>query len=190
MPSGSTRSRGARRVADAISLLIEDHRKIKRLLSALASTTERARSRREALLKEVDREIKTHSQIEEEIFYPAYRNAVRKSDAHLYFEALEEHHLVDLVLPEIKATSVESEEFGARAKVLKDLIEHHAGEEETQMFPKARKAIAGEKLRELGRQIQERKLELQSDLLTRAARTAGAAFETVMTKVVNRKRAA
>jgi hemerythrin-like domain-containing protein len=190
MPTGSAKSGVARRTPDAISLLTEDHRKVKRLLSALASTTERASSRREGLLKEVESEIKIHSQIEEEIFYPAYRNAVRKSDAHLYFEALEEHHVVDRVLSEIKAASVDSEEFGARAKVLKDLIEHHAGEEETQMFPKARKAIGNEKLRELGSQMQERKVDLQSGILTRAARTAGAAIGTVMSRVTQKKRAA
>src|SRR5205807_4333661 len=100
--------------------------------------------------------------IEEEIFYPAYKEAVRKSDGHLYFEAVEEHHIVDVVLTEIKAATVQSEEFSAKAKLLKELIEHHAGEEETQMFPKARKVIGNDELRELGRQIQERKLQLQS----------------------------
>jgi iron-sulfur cluster repair protein YtfE (RIC family) len=163
---------------------------VKRLLSSLDRTTERAGSRREALLKEVETEIKMHTQIEEEIFYPAYKAAVRKPDGHLYFEALEEHHLVDIVLPEIKSTTVESEEFSAKAKVLKDLIDHHAEEEESQMFPKARRAIGDEKLRELGRQMQERKMQLQAGLLTRAVRTAGAAFETVMDQVTKKKRAA
>ena len=81
-------------------------------------------------------------------------------------------------------------QFGAKAKVLKDLIEHHAGEEETEMFPKARTALGPAKLLELGKHIQDRKEELQSGLLTRAARTAGAALGTVMKKVGTKKRAA
>src|SRR5215510_11403492 len=141
------------RAADAISLLTTDHRRVKRLLNALEKTTERAANRRETLLREVETEIKIHSKVEEEIFYPAYEEAARKSDEHLYYEALEEHHLVDLVLPEIKSTDAGSEKFAARAKVLRDLIEHHAEEEETEMFPKARKVISAGSLREIGQQI-------------------------------------
>src|SRR6185369_5098299 len=119
---------------DAISMLTQDHRRVKRLLKQLDATTERATTRRENLFKEIETEIKIHSKVEEEIFYPAYKDAVRKSDEHAYYEALEEHHLVDVVLPEIKSSDVESEQFGAKAKVLLDLLEHHADEEETEMF--------------------------------------------------------
>jgi hemerythrin-like domain-containing protein len=118
---------------------------------------------RKDLLAEIENEVTVHTKIEEEIFYPAYKDAVKtKSDSRLYFEALEEHHVVDLVMPEIKSTARDSEEFGAKAKVLKDLIEHHAEEEETQMFPKARKAMGAARLREVGQQLQKRKRELTS----------------------------
>ena len=73
-------------------------------------------------------------------------------------------------------------------RVRKDLIEHHAEEEETEMFPKARRAIGNQELREIGKQIQLRKEALQSGVLTRAARTAGSAFEAVMDKVSNNKK--
>src|SRR2546421_9059498 len=184
MPSRATK-KPAGRTVDAISLLTQDHHRVKQLLKALDATTERASTRRETLFKEIDNEIKVHSKVEEEIFYPAYKDAVRKSDEHVYYEALEEHHLVDVVLPEMKAADVESEEFGAKAKVLRDLVEHHAEEEETEMFPKARTAMGDEKLRQLGKEIKQRKLQLQSGLLTRAARTAGSAIGAVMNKVSN-----
>src|SRR5215831_19011692 len=157
----SKRATGSKRV-DAIALLVQDHRKVKGLLKQLDGTTERATARRESLFKEIENELKIHTQIEEEIFYPAYKEAARKSDEHLYYEALEEHHLVDMVLPEIMSTDTGSEEFGAKSKVLRELVEHHAEEEEAEMFPRARKVIDGEELREIGRQIQSRKLELQS----------------------------
>ena len=78
----------------------------------------------------------------------------------LYFEALEEHHVVDLVLPEIKATEPDADEFKAKAKVLKDLVEHHAEEEETEMFPRAKKLMDRTQLVELGQQLADAKASL------------------------------
>jgi hemerythrin-like domain-containing protein len=183
MPTRSTARRASPARGDAISLLTQDHREVKRLLNSLDRTTERATSRRESLLKQIEAEIKIHSQLEEEIFYPAYKDAVRKSDGHLYYEALEEHHLVDIVLPALNSTKTDSEEFGAKAKVLKDLIEHHAGEEESEMFPRARKAMGSDQLRELGDRMRARKQELKAGVFTRVTRTASVVFDSVMSKV-------
>ena len=173
---------------DAISLLKQDHATLKELLTGLENTTESAVDRRSQLLKQIETEIKIHSRIEEEIFYPAFKDAVESDDEHIYHEALEEHHLVVVVLPEIKATTAGSEKFSAKAKVLKDLIEHHAEEEETEMFPKALKVMDIEQLRQIGDQLQGRKQQLQADMLTRIARNAGGALGKVMKKVA-RKRA-
>jgi hemerythrin-like domain-containing protein len=159
---------------DAISLLKKDHQKVRQLLTRLENTTARAPKQRQELLSEIETEVKIHTMIEEEIFYPAYKDAVRsKTDEKLYYESLEEHHVVDMVMPEIKSTDEESEEFAAKAKVLKDLIEHHAEEEESQMFPRARKAMGMERLRELGDEMQDRKQELQGGLMVRGAKTIG-----------------
>jgi hemerythrin-like domain-containing protein len=105
--------------------------------------------------------VKIHSQIEEEIFYPAFRDAAQKrDDRELYYEAKEEHHVVDLVMPEVRDTESDAAEFAAKTKVLKELIEHHAGEEEKEMFPKARKLFDRAELRELGDRLRTRKKEL------------------------------
>jgi hemerythrin-like domain-containing protein len=150
---------------DAIALLKNDHKNVKQLLKRLESTTDRNSSQREQLLEEIENEVKVHTTIEEEIFYPAFKQSIRaRSNAHLYYEALEEHRVVDLVMPEIKDADPDSEEFAARAKVLKDLIEHHAEEEEAQMFPKARKAMGTAMLRELGEELQQRKQELSAGM--------------------------
>jgi len=152
---GRTKSRSA---MDAISLLKQDHQKVRQLLKRLESNGT------EELLSQIENELKVHTQIEEEIFYPAFHEEVESSkDEHIYYEAVEEHHVVDLVLPEIKSSSEGSEEFDAKAKVLKDLVEHHAKEEETQMFPKARKVLGVARLRELGEQLKQRKQELMGD---------------------------
>jgi len=195
MPTKHKTTRATRRKVsartDAISILKGDHERVRQLLRRLENTTDRATTQRKDLLSETQNEVKVHTTVEEEIFYPAFKEAVRsKSDQEIYFEAIEQHHVVDLVMPEIKSTDAASEQFGAKAKVLKDLIEHHAEEEETEMFPKARKEMSSDELVELGKQIHSRKQDFQSGLLTRAARTAGAALGSVMKKVGKNRRAA
>ena len=142
---------------DAIAMLKQDHEKVRGLLDRLENASG---ARRTNLLTQVAQELKVHTQVEEEIFYPAYRDAARKKDdKKLYFEALEEHHVVDLVLPEMNDGDT-AEELKAKAKVLKELVEHHADEEEKEMFPRARKVLGRDELRELGEQIEARKDQL------------------------------
>lgn len=143
---------------NAITMLKSDHATVKRLLRELDATTERAVKQREALVSRIEREIKMHSQIEEEVFYPAFKAKTENTDAEdLFYEAAEEHHVVDMVLPALKSANPKSHEFAAKAKVLKDLIEHHIREEETQMFAQARQLFSDEQLRELGDLMQARK---------------------------------
>jgi hemerythrin-like domain-containing protein len=75
--------------------------------------------------------------------------------------------VVDVVLPEIKGTDAGSDEFAAKAKVLKDLVEHHAEEEETEMFPRARKLMSRGELVELHDRLAEAKTSLTESVLTK-----------------------
>jgi hemerythrin-like domain-containing protein len=162
---GSTRRPAEK---DAIALLKEDHEKVRELLGELEETTSKATSRRQTLLKSIEQELKIHTKIEEEIFYPAFRDASSKEDdKKLYYEAFEEHHVIDMVLPEIKKIDAGSDEFAAKAKVLKDLVEHHAEEEETEMFPRARKLMDREELLQLGQQIAQAKESMIGGILTK-----------------------
>lgn len=147
---------------NAIELLKADHDKVRGLLAQLNDTTNRAEKTRAELLEKIRMELEVHTRIEEEIFYPAFREAGKKSDDEkLYFEAVEEHRAAgDLVLPDLLDTDVSSDAFGGRAKVLKELIEHHADEEEKEMFPRARKLLFNEQLEELGEKMAARKREL------------------------------
>jgi len=147
---------------DAITLLKDDHKLMRRLLGELESTTARAAKKRRELLGKVEANLKAHTTIEEEIFYPAFKKAGQKSDDDkMYFEALEEHRAAgDLVLPDLLRTEVTSENFSGRAKVLKELVEHHADEEEKEMFPRAKKLLSKDELAELGERLQQRKDEL------------------------------
>ena len=143
---------------NAITMLKSDHATVKRLLRELADTTERATKQREALVAQIERELKMHAQIEEEVFYPAFKAASRGTEAEdLFYEAAEEHHLVDMVLPALKAANPKSKEFTAKASVLKELVEHHIKEEESEMFAEARSLFSDDQLRELGDMMQARK---------------------------------
>lgn len=157
---------------NAIELLKEDHKKMRGLLSDLEATTKRGVKTRASLLDTIASELSVHTAIEEEIFYPAFKAAAEKSDDDaMYFEALEEHRAAeDLVLPDLQKTDPASDQFSGRAKVLKELIEHHAGEEEKEMFPRARQLLDAARLRQLGEAMSERKLELDAHPESRAER--------------------
>ena len=153
------------RAQDAIALLKQDHKTMRELLAKLEEAEGRERK---TTLKTIEHELKVHTKIEEDIFYPAFREAAEKEDDNkLYFEALEEHHVVDMVLPEIKDTDIDADEFPAKAKVLKDLVEHHAEEEETEMFPRAKKLMDRAQLMELGQQLADAKASLTGGAKTR-----------------------
>jgi len=146
---------------NAIAMLERDHAKVKGLMVRLDATTARAVITRRDLFNRIKSELTVHETIEEEIFYPAFRDAVRtKDDKKMYFEAKEEHHVVKLVLPEVKEGGMAVEEFAAKCKVLKELVEHHADEEEKEMFPEARKILSRPELQELGDRMAARKKQL------------------------------
>jgi hemerythrin-like domain-containing protein len=81
------------------------------------------------------------------------------------YEAREEHRAVEkLVLPDLEKTEPGTDQFSGRAKVLKELIEHHADEEEEEMFPKAEKSIPAGELKTLGEKMMKRKAELKKEM--------------------------
>lgn len=149
---------------NAIELLKADHDKVRGLFEQLTNTTKRAEKTRVELLEKIRLELDVHTQIEEEIFYPAFKQAVGESkDEAMVFEALEEHRAAgELVLPDLLDTDITSDKFSGRAKVLKELVEHHADEEEKEMFKKARELFDRAQLDELGAQMAERKKELMA----------------------------
>jgi hemerythrin superfamily protein len=160
-----------------MSMLKQDHQKLKALLSELSETTERAVAKRTALRQRIADEIFVHTAIEEEIFYPAFKAASKKRENEkLYFEAVEEHHAADLVLTDLKNADPATLSFTGKAKVLKELIEHHAKEEEDDMFPAAKRMIPAAELDALAESMEQRKAVLMSKARTSArkqnARTA------------------
>jgi hemerythrin superfamily protein len=170
---------------NAIELLKNDHKKVRALFAELEATTPRALKKRASLLDKIASELEIHTRIEEEIFYPAFKQAGQKSeDDKMYFEALEEHRAAgDMVLPDLLATDPGSDQFSGRAKVLKELVEHHAGEEEKQMFPRARQLLDAGQLRALGEAMAQRKLELAAHPISKAAEAADKMIGAVVSAI-------
>ena len=143
---------------DAITLLREDHRKLKALLRELEPTTERAVKTRSELFDRIKVELTAHEIVEEEVFYPTLKQHPRAKE--IVLEGYEEHDVVDTLMGELNALSVEDETWGPKAKVMIENIEHHIEEEEGDMFVKARQVLDRNELQELGEVMAARKAEL------------------------------
>jgi len=136
----------------ATDLLKKQHKQVKALFKKV-DKTENPRERRQ-LMDQIEQELKMHTKIEEQIFYPAVRGIDSKKAEEMYMEALEEHHVVDLVLAELPKVDPADERFHAKMTVLSELVEHHADEEEDEMFPMCEKKLGKERLQELGAQME------------------------------------
>src|SRR4051812_24814229 len=146
---------------DALTLLRTDHDKMRKLLTELEATTERGVKRREQLYTTIRKELTVHEIIEEEIFYPTLKSHPKATD--IVLEGFEEHHVVDMIMAELDATSFEDETWAAKAKVMKENVEHHMEEEEGEMFKSARQVFDKAELDDLGAQMNARKKEAMGD---------------------------
>lgn len=138
-------------MADAITKLKDDHKKVKELFKKLEGTSERAHATREVLFQELAQTLQEHMEIEERIFYPAFKNATgKRNELILYYEAQDEHNHAKMGLAQLQRTNPATELFAARIKVLREIIEHHVGEEEQEIFPTARKVFSKSDFQSIG----------------------------------------
>lgn len=143
---------------DAIAMLREDHKKVSELFEAFDKA--RLDSRKKALVEEICAELEIHTTLEEEIFYPAVKEALK--DHELVPEANVEHASVKDLIAQVKGIEPDGEMYDARVKVMGEFVKHHVKEEQTEMFPKARKTNLD--LKALGQQMAARKQELLGQL--------------------------
>ena len=140
---------------NAIELLKNDHDKVESIFEKLEPTTERAVKTREELFTQLKQELDVHAHIEEKIFYPAIKDAA--ATRAITLEGYEEHHVVKILLGELAAMPVDTEQWTAKLKVLKENVEHHVEEEEDEMFKSARKVLSKEEIEELGARMEAEK---------------------------------
>jgi hypothetical protein len=149
---------------DALKLLEEDHKLVKRLLADGEETTERAEKSRSELFAQLKRELTIHEQMEEEVLYPALREISKSRDIAL--EGYEEHHVVDEILSELEQTQPSDETWAAKWKVARENLEHHIEEEETEMWQAARREFTADELADMGKRMMEIK-QAAKELLPR-----------------------
>ena len=152
---------------NALTLLKDDHDRIKKLLSQIKETTERAEKTRGELFSEIKQGLTVHEVIEEEIFYPALKEHPKAKE--IVLEGYEEHHVVDEIMSELEGLDPTDEAFGPKAKVMAENVEHHIEEEEGEMFDQARRVFDDSELEELGRRMAERKETAQQELFGAAS---------------------
>ena len=139
---------------DAIAMLKADHAAV----SEMFAEYEKSRSipKKKALVAEICTALSVHAQIEEEIFYPAVKAALK--DKLLVPEATVEHTSVKDLIAQLEGVEPDGEMYDAKVKVLSEYVKHHVKEEQNEMFPKARTTSLD--LVELGARMASRKAEL------------------------------
>lgn len=135
---------------DAIAVLKADHRRVSDLFDKFEGLGDRAHKTRESTVEKIIEELSVHAGIEESVFYPALRARFAASGDGDVLEALEEHHVVKLLLNELQAMSSTDERYTAKVTVLREVVDHHVDEEEDQLFKKVRKEFSRSELVQLG----------------------------------------
>jgi iron-sulfur cluster repair protein YtfE (RIC family) len=156
---------------DAISLLEEDHAKVKQLFGQVERSGTMAGEGSQTggmqerggqmhhLFQQIARELEIHTKIEEEIFYPA----ARAVDQNMIDEAIQEHHQVDELISRIRAMQSTDTQFASLMQELMQSVQHHVQEEEAELFPKVRQSMGGQ-LGDLGRRMYQRKQGLMGQM--------------------------
>jgi hemerythrin superfamily protein len=153
-PRNATSSKSKPIVKDAIALLKADHEAVAQLFAAFEKT--RSVSKKKALVQEICTALTVHTQIEEEIFYPAVQAALK--DKLMVPEGMVEHAGIKDLIAQLEGAEPDSDMYDAKVKVLSEYVKHHVKEEHTGMFPKAKAssldmAVLGEQMAERREQI-------------------------------------
>jgi len=137
---------------DAIEMLKEQHREVETLFKTFEELGENAAKRKQAVFEKIADALAMHATIEEKHFYPAVK-AKRTED--ILLEALEEHLGIKRVIADLLKIDSSDETFDAKVKVLKEQVEHHVEEEESDLFPKAKKVLGKPELTAIAATMQE-----------------------------------
>lgn len=139
------------RQTDIIERLISDHREVETLFTQYEALGDRALKSKTKLASKIIQLLTAHSAGEEGVFYPEFRKA--SGEDAMILEAVEEHHLLKVLLKELSELDAGDEHYDAKMTVLKELVQHHVEEEEGEMFPKARE-VFGERLQAIAPRVE------------------------------------
>jgi hemerythrin superfamily protein len=162
MATRKSGSKSKKQFRDALALLKADHEAVSELVEKYEKGRERMEDEKKSeLAHKICEELTIHARIEEEIFYPALREASEEAEDALN-EAAVEHASIKNLIEQVQEDSPESEEFDAKVKVIGEYVKHHVKEEQNEIFPMAREADLDRK--EIGEQLAARKTELKGEM--------------------------
>lgn len=142
----------------ALKLLQQDHRAVAEALEEFESAEH---EEKQEIARRICKMLKVHTQMEEELLYPAARDALDSDDSHLVAEARVEHASVKDLIEQIEAREEVDEQYEAKVCVMGEFVKHHVKEEETELFPKLERSSMD--LDALGERLEERKRELTGE---------------------------
>ena len=143
-------------------LIHKDHEFFRNILAQLKQTQGTESKRREELFTKFKLEIEPHTKAEERVFYPPLQENKEFCDDVL--ESIEEHHVISLILGELDLMSKQGDQWRAKLRVCKEVVEHHILEEEDKIFGAASKILSGEQMRAVLKDFVREKERLRSGL--------------------------
>jgi len=144
---------------DAVELLTQQHREVEEMFERFEKMTDRAKVSKKKLADEICNALIMHTTIEEEIFYPATREASEDTED-MVDEAVVEHASAKDLIAQIMEMDPDDDLYDAKVKVLSEMIDHHVEEEEKEMFPKTKQLKLD--LKALGEEMQARQKEIEA----------------------------
>jgi hemerythrin-like domain-containing protein len=139
---------------DAIVLLKDEHKQIKKAFRDFEKAGERAYAAKGKAVDRIIELLTVHTYIENEVMYPRVRELLPEVEDDV-LESYEEHHVADVLVMELAAMKPQDERFTAKTTVLIENVEHHIEEEEEEWFPKVREGLGRNQLKEIGAQMIE-----------------------------------
>jgi hemerythrin superfamily protein len=183
MPTTTKKDAGDAQEQDAVAMLMADHKKVKKLFSDFDKLKEEGSDEdKSAIVEQICNELKIHTELEEEIFYPAVRKAIDDSD--LMDEALVEHAGAKDLIAQLEDAGPDDDLYDAKVTVLGEQINHHVKEEEGEMFPKAKRAKVDTET--LGATMLKRKMALMKKMGMNDEEDASDGTEEKSTRTANR----
>ena len=139
---------------DAIVLLKEDHKAMRKLFRQFEKAGEDAKATKDRVARQIIEELTVHTYLENEVMYPKVRLLIPELEGEI-LESYEEHHVADVLCMELYAMKPDAERFEAKMTVLFENVTHHMDEEEQVWFPKVRKGLGRSQLQEIGARMVE-----------------------------------
>lgn len=137
-------------MSNILDTLKNEHDELRSLFARINATTDEQKDVREDLLKQVEQALIPHSKWEETVFYPAFNKRATHDQKLLYATSMQEHRVIEkTVLPDIHAAGYGTRQFAGSAKVLSQLVEEHAQEEETELFSAIKQLFSASELAEM-----------------------------------------